>query len=192
MVRTIVTITGASGAGKSTLEDSLEKYYGGGRIVSHTSREPRQGETTEDYVFCSRWKLQFWMYANHFCETDYLWVQEAHCNLYAAHVRQFHKAIKQTASVAFGCISPGKHQVVADRFEPEGIVCKAIHLLHPGDQELRRRLEERGEDLVSIDRRISDSRDFESRELKNPNLVLIEPDSRKRVLKKVIDLIPKP
>lgn len=192
MVRTIVTITGASGVGKSTLEEGLEEYFGGGRIIAHTSRNPRPGETAEDYIFCSRWKLQFWMYVNLFCKTDYLWVQEAHGNLYAAHSHQFYKAIKKTGSIAFGCISPGKHKVVANRFELEGIVCKSIHLLHPGDQELRRRLEERGEDHATTECRISDSRDFENRELENSNLLLIEPDSRENVLKKVINLIYEP
>ncbi|MCA9357334.1 hypothetical protein H6784_03180 [Candidatus Nomurabacteria bacterium] len=189
MNRTIITITGASGVGKSTLEESLIEHFGGGRIVSHTSRDPRPGEIKTNYVFCQKWKLRFWMCINIFCRTDYLWVINAHGNLYAAHTSQFYTALNETGSIAFGCISDGCHQIVADRFEPEGIVCKAIHLLHPGDSELRRRLEGRKEDPVTIERRIENSTKLEKKSLKNPNLYLIEPGSPEQVFNQVIDII---
>lgn len=192
MRSTIATITGAPGVGKSTLEESLVKHFGGGRIIAHTSRNPRPGEAKTNYVFCPKWKLYFWMYVNMFWKTDYLWVKGAHGNLYAAHVSQFYAALNQTGSVAFGCISDGCHHMVADRFEPEGIVCKAIHLLHPGDSELRRRLEKRKENPSAIEQRIVDSRIFEEQALQNPNLYLIEPGSPEQVLKRVIDIICEP
>lgn len=189
MNRTIVTITGASGVGKSTLEGRLMAHFGGGRIIAHTSRNPRPGEAKMNYVFCPRWKLRFWMQINTFWKTNYLWVKSAHGNLYAAHVSQFYRALSQTGSVAFGCISDGYHQVVADRFEPEGIICKGIHLLHPGDEELRRRLEDRKEDKETIERRLATSRLVEELALKNPRLHLIEPGSPEQVFKAVIEIV---
>lgn len=188
----IATITGASGAGKSTLEESLVKHFGGGRIIAHTSRDPRPGETETNYVFCQKWKLRSWMCVNIFWKTDYLWVKSAHGNLYAAHVSQFYNALNQTGSVAFGCISDGCHQMVADRFEPEGMICRAIHLLHPGNTELRRRLGKRKEDPFSIEKRIVDSKKTEEQALRNPNLYLIEPGLPEQVLDQVIGIISAP
>lgn len=192
MNKVIVTITGASGVGKSTLEEKLAKHFGGGRIVALTSRNPRPGEPKTNYIFCGKWKLRFWMFINIFWKTDYLWVISAHGNLYAAHVSQFYTALNQTGWIAFGCISDGRHQIVANRFESEGITCKAIHLLHPGNTELRRRLEKRKEDPVTIEQRLATSQKLEDQALTNPNLYLIEPGSPEQVLKQVLDVIYSP
>ncbi|KXJ98773.1 MAG: Guanylate kinase [Parcubacteria bacterium OLB19] len=189
MNRTIVTITGASGVGKSTLEKGLLQYFGGGRIIAHTSRDPRPEESATNYVFCRKWELRFWMYVNIFCKSDYLWVKSAHGHLYAAHARQFYEALNQTGSIAFGCISDNCHQMVADRFEPEGIVCKAIHIKHPDDEELRRRLEKRGEEPTAIKSRLVSSRIFEEQALQNPNLYIVGQGSPEQVLDQVIDVI---
>ena len=129
------------------------------------------------------------MYVNVFWKSDYLWVKSARGNLYAAHSRQFYEALDQTGSIAFGCISDDCHQIVADRFEPEGIVCKAIHLKHPGDNELRRRLEKRGEEPAAIESRLADSRIFEEQALRNPKLHLVGPGSPEQVLEQVIKVI---
>ncbi len=82
--------------------------------------------------------------------------------------------------------------MVAERFEPEGIVCKAVHLQHPGEDELRRRLEKRKENLITIERRIVNSGVTEKQALQNPNLYLIEPGSPKQVLNQVIGIIYSP
>lgn len=78
---------------------------------------------------------------------------------------------------------------MANRFEPEGIVCKAIHLKHPGDEELRRRLEKRGEGPIAIKRRLANSRIFEEQALQNSSIHLIEPGTPKQVFNQVIDVI---
>ena len=50
----ILTLTGPSGAGKTTLANKLIKEHGFKNIISHTTREPRQGETDGlDYHFVS-------------------------------------------------------------------------------------------------------------------------------------------
>lgn len=48
----IITLLGASGSGKSTLENALANQYGYEKIVSHTTRKQRTGETNgKDYYF---------------------------------------------------------------------------------------------------------------------------------------------
>lgn len=42
--RSLLILSGPSGVGKSTIEADLVAYFDMGRLVSHTSREPRDGE----------------------------------------------------------------------------------------------------------------------------------------------------
>lgn len=48
----IIVLLGASGSGKSTIENELATHYGFKKIVSHTTRLPREGEENgKDYWF---------------------------------------------------------------------------------------------------------------------------------------------
>lgn len=48
----IIVLLGASGSGKSTIENELNKHYGFQKIVSYTTREPRNKEENgKDYYF---------------------------------------------------------------------------------------------------------------------------------------------
>ena len=48
----IIVLIGASGSGKSTIEHELATYHGFGKIISHTTRKPRDGEENgKDYWF---------------------------------------------------------------------------------------------------------------------------------------------
>lgn len=48
----IIVLLGASGSGKSTIENELAVHYGFEKIVSCTTRNPREGETNgKDYYF---------------------------------------------------------------------------------------------------------------------------------------------
>lgn len=48
----IITLLGASGSGKSKIENELATHYGFEKIVSYTTREPREGEiNAKDYYF---------------------------------------------------------------------------------------------------------------------------------------------
>lgn len=48
----IIVLLGASGSGKSTIENELATHYGFEKIVSYTTRSPREGEENgKDYYF---------------------------------------------------------------------------------------------------------------------------------------------
>lgn len=61
----VIVITGASGAGKTSVARYLRVKYGVPRVITHTTREPREGEIDGvDYYFES---LETW-HKNHFIE----------------------------------------------------------------------------------------------------------------------------
>lgn len=48
----IIVLLGASGSGKSTIENELATHYGFEKIISYTTRQPRNGEVNgKDYYF---------------------------------------------------------------------------------------------------------------------------------------------
>lgn len=48
----IIVLLGASGSGKSTIEHELATHHGFGKIISYTTRSPRNGEENgKDYYF---------------------------------------------------------------------------------------------------------------------------------------------
>ena len=48
----IIVLLGASGSGKSTIENELATHHGFEKIISYTTRQPRNGEVSgEDYYF---------------------------------------------------------------------------------------------------------------------------------------------
>ena len=54
MTKNIYLIMGASGSGKNYLASLLEEKYGHKRVISCTSRKPRQGEPSGAYHFMTR------------------------------------------------------------------------------------------------------------------------------------------
>jgi guanylate kinase len=178
----IVTITGASGAGKSTLENSLTAHFGGGRVVTITTRPPRSAERPGiEYHFESLESLSQ--------RNDLLWKVLIHNHVYAVSEAAFYTAAEETVDLAFVCITPERHVFVREWFEPKGIKTLAIHLQHPGEPELRRRLQSRGESGGTIEKRLLDSIEFEKNALKVPNLQMIPALAPKEVLRRVLELI---
>jgi guanylate kinase len=182
VINTIVTITGASGSGKSTLERALAKRYGGGRVRTITTRPPRPGETSIDYEFVSIEELNN--------KTDLLWKIPIHGNMYAVARSEFCRAAGETGGLSFVCITPERHDYVADSF-PD-VRCIAVHLEHPGDDVLARRLTLRGENFKFINGRLADSLAFERSAAEVKNLIYIHQDgntSQKEVFEQVVRLI---
>lgn len=189
MNRTIVTITGASGVGKSTLEKGLLQYFGGGRIIAHTSRDPRPEESATNYVFCRKWELRFWMYVNIFCKSDYLWVKSAHGHLYAAHARQSTKHLIRQVQLPLAV-----YRIIAIKWWLTDSNLKVLsvkpsilstRMMKNCDDDLKKR----GEEPTAIKSRLVSSRIFEEQALQNPNLYIVGQGSPEQVLDQVIDVI---
>ena len=182
MSELIVTITGSSGAGKSTLEKNLGNHYGGGRVVTITTRPPRKGEIPGvHYHFETLESLG--------ARTDLLWNVTIHHHNYLVSDEAFHKALEETRGVAFVSITPERHVFVRDRFGRQGLKTLAIHLKPPSEVELRRRLSDRGESLEMIEKRLQDSTEFEKNARLVPNLHFIEPQKAESTFIEVLKLI---
>ena len=176
-----MTITGASGAGKTTLENSLLQHFGGGRVRTITTRVPREGETAANYDFQSEDSLAEM--------ANLLWCLPIHNAVYAVALPEFDKAAAETNGLAFVSITPERHEFLANHFTPNGVRCVAVHLAHPGENELRRRLELRGEDATSVDKRLKDSVIFEQSAVKVANLNIIRSGTPAEVLHQVLSII---
>lgn len=103
------------------------------------------------------------------------------------------KAAAETGGLAFVAITPERHELLANHFAPQGVRCIAVHLAHPGEEELRRRLEQRGEDATSVAERLADSLVFEENAMKVPNLNIIRsgtPDETSRYVLRLIEATP--
>jgi guanylate kinase len=181
LIHTIVTITGASGAGKTTLENALFQHFGGGRVRTMTTRAPREGETAANYDFQTEESLAE--------RADLLWHLPIHNAVYAVALPEFDKAAAETNGLAFVAITPERHEFLVNHFTPKGVRCVAVHLAHPGEKELKRRLEERGEDAPSVVKRLADSVVFEESAMRVAKLNIIHSDTPNEAFQQVLSLI---
>lgn len=68
----IVVLMGETASGKTSLAKELEKNYGFNRIITYTTRKPREGELgNKDYHFITKETFEEIDAANGFIETDY-------------------------------------------------------------------------------------------------------------------------
>ncbi len=109
--------------------------------------------------------------------------------MYSVSESAFYEAAKATGGIAFVSITPERHQFIKDWFTPKGVRTLAVHLKHPGEVELRRRLASRGENPEMIEKRIGDSRTFEESALLVKGLYLIEPQDIDSTFAEVVKLI---
>lgn len=66
----MIVLVGESASGKSSIERNMVEHYGFNKIVSYTTREPRQGEVDGiDYHFISTQKFIELKYQGFFAET---------------------------------------------------------------------------------------------------------------------------
>lgn len=184
-MRLIVTITGASGVGKSTLESALADHFGGGRVLTMSTRPARPGETEKDRSFQTSDSLEK--------RTDLVWKVPIDDNVYAASLAAFEKAFKETGGLAFVAITPERHEIVAKYFRDDFTL--AIHLLSPPDTVLRERLWSRpGTSKAEVERRRARSDQEEKLALEISRrfpIHLIVPKSKQGVLDEAIEIISK-
>lgn len=67
----IIVLLGASGSGKSTIEIKLSSHHGHHKIISYTTRQPRQGEVNgKDYYFITNEQFDEMVKMGLFAETE--------------------------------------------------------------------------------------------------------------------------
>jgi len=147
----VLVISAPSGAGKSTLVRRLrERMPGLGYSVSHTTRPPRPGERHGvDYHFVDRPTFEAMIARGAFAE----WA-EVHGNLYGTSFEALATEANRGRDVILDIDVQGAVQI-AERV-PGAVL---VFVLPPSWEELRRRLEARGQDAPDeIERRIENAR----------------------------------
>lgn len=174
----LVPISGVSGSGKSTLIHKLVAHYGGGRVVTYTSRPPRAGETPDSYHFRSQADIR--------SLPDTVWVKENYGHLYAVTKASLREPLKQFG-IAF-LPTTTSHQVVLQTLLP-GVRYFGIHLRAPHVDELRRRMAKRGDDEKKMRARLRTIDSVERKAWQTPGLLLLPPMSAEETFRVVHNLI---
>lgn len=131
-------ISAPSGAGKSTIcQRVLKEMHGIAFSISHTTRNPRQGEVNgRDYHFIGKKEFQQMIDADAFIE----WA-EVHGNLYGTSYAAIESLLQQGMDVLLDVDVQGKRNI--SRIFPKAV---SIFILPPSLAELKNRLESRGTD----------------------------------------------
>ncbi len=145
MENRVFVITGAAGSGKTTIRDYLHEKYGMPRVITHTTRPPRDGEKNGvDYYF----EDQTSFFEKHYLESV----------LYAGHYYGSSYEGLETAweKAPFACIVlDGAGAVTYKKKLGDQAV---VIFLKVGDPEvLRKRMEIRGDDTTMVAKRVESS-----------------------------------
>ena len=150
----IVTFTGPSGAGKTTIVGELLKNHSECKmILSLTSRGPRNSDLSGEY----RCKVTNEEFLRREREGEFMWLVSFHGNIYGTLLTDINAALNSNR-VSLMQITPDSVKSLR-AYAPGKIL--SIFILLPDEEELRRRLEKRGELPKEIDRRIADCREWE-------------------------------
>lgn len=187
----LIVVSGASGSGKTTLVNLLEEVLRPRhlrRLRSVTSKNPRPGdEATYHYI-----TKEFFQHLMTF--GMFLWTKEIHGNLYGTAKQDLEQALASTdctvAVLTPDCITKmclASHVMGCER----GAVL-LLHVVSPGEEELRLRLTARGDEQASIDERLSDCREWDkyARNLGLP-IVFIKNDGSLNDLKHQVEEVLK-
>ncbi|MCA8939527.1 MAG: guanylate kinase [Planctomycetes bacterium] len=147
----IITLTGPSGVGKTTLERKLctsdAEFH---RVVSHTTRVPRENELDGDhYHFISVDKFTEMAANGEFAE-----YASPHGSHYGAALTEFERPLKEGKIPFFVC-DPIGASMVKSHFGLREVI--SIFLMPERWEVLRQRLESRGMAAEEVDRRLSES-----------------------------------
>ncbi len=150
----IVTVSGPSGAGKTTVVKELLRRHPEWEIVlSWTSRGPRESDLPGEYK-CNISKAVL----NRAKQlSELMWLEVVHGNLYATLRDSVDKACcRRTLSLM--PIVPKSVKILYGYIPSK---MRSIFILPPDEEELRRRLTERGDLPEQIERRIVDCKKWE-------------------------------
>lgn len=157
----ITVLIGKSASGKNTIQNQLVERYGFGKIVTYTTRPPRNGETEgEDYHFISEKEFVQKEKEIFFMET---------CLYHASYgdvrygSRRIDYIVSPTHENRVLILNPHGVKAVMDEIG-DGYYFDSIRFIYLDvvDDVLLQRLHERGDDSQEISRRMeADKKDFE-------------------------------
>ncbi len=147
----LVVISGPSGVGKTTIVHRVKEAFEATFSVSATTRPKSKNETEGiDYFFISNDRFDEMIQENEFLE----FAEVFGCHRYGTPRGAVEDALQDSQIMLLDIDVQGGIQVHQNM--PESI---RIFILPPSEQELYRRLEERGrEDSLSIERRYSEAK----------------------------------
>ncbi len=139
---TLYVISAASGAGKTTLVSAVLQQVSGIEVsVSHTTRAAREGEVDGvNYHFVNREKFQAMLEAGEFFESATVFG-----NMYGTSRQHIQQQLLNGKDVILEIDWQGARQIrrlVSD--------CKSIYILPPSINDLRERLNSRGQDEKAV------------------------------------------
>lgn len=177
----LLSLTGASGVGKTTLQQMLETSGIAPIVLTVTTRAPRPGDRYRHVSL------------DEFDGLPLLWQKENYGNLYGVTSEDIEQALKETG-VASISITLDKHAVLVDMYTDSDVQCVPVHLLSPGEEELRRRMRERGDSEELIKTRIQKDVEVDNwarrvKEQEVPDLTLVTHGSTEAVFNNILALI---
>ena len=138
----LIVITGASGSGKTTVSNYLHDNYGVLRVITHTTRPPRQGEQNKiDYYF----ETQASFAKNHYIES----VNYAG-NQYCSSREALQRAWRKRRVVSLVLDTKGAEAYV--KVMPKQLI--VLYVAITDAKILRARLEKRGDTPAAIEQRL--------------------------------------
>lgn len=138
----LIVITGASGSGKTTVSNYLRDNYGVLRVITHTTRTPRQGERNNiDYYFETPASFA----KNHYIESvDYAGHQ------YGSSREALQRAWRKRRVVSLVLDTKGAEAYV--KVMPKQLIVLYVAITNPAI--LKARLQKRGDTPQAIEQRL--------------------------------------
>jgi guanylate kinase len=176
----LVAISGVSGTGKTTLIRQIESHLGNVRVITHTSRPPRTGESASDYKFCTLEEINSLQ--------DTLWVKENYGNKYAVTGSSITKIIGRSGIAFLPTIST-HHGELRDFCKSVAYGYIGIHLAAPAPEDLRQRMLDRGDFEPQISDRLKKISAIEASVKIDTSLHIISPGTMDEVFQTVMAII---
>jgi len=166
----ILTLTGASGAGKTTITNLLlSRLPNAKRIASHTTRSHRETDPLGEYIYLN---------SSEFMKMDmngeFLWTVKVHGDYYGTAVKLVDEALNDGDTVYIMVLVKVSISILTSYAQAMAKAnrVKSFYILSPGAEVLRGRLEKRGDDKETIERRLIGCAEWDSA-AKRSNILFI-------------------
>lgn len=149
MVSSLIIVSGQSGAGKTSIVKEAIALRGGKRVITCTSRDPRPDEQDGvDYHFLPRNLFEHLLKGDAFVE-----YAEVYGNLYGTLKTEIDEAL-ENFPITYVITDVQGAKTLMRKYQD----AHSIFITYPA-QELKERLEKRGEDVIAIAKRLDAFRD---------------------------------